>query len=56
MRKFYLAGQLIVTSEVPNRLDRIEAELDRNSQQLSQLTQTVQFLTSAQLEAGYLII
>ncbi len=36
-----------MTNSNPNRLDRVEAELDRNSQQLSQLTQTVQFLTSA---------
>lgn len=34
----------------PNRLDRIEALIEGNSQQISQLAQTTQFLTTSQLE------
>jgi chromosome segregation ATPase len=34
----------------PMRLDRIEALAESNTQQLAQLSQTTQFLTSAQLE------
>jgi methyl-accepting chemotaxis protein len=39
-----------MTYSDPNRLDRIEAIVESNSRQLSQLSQTTQFLTSAQLE------
>ncbi|MEC4817458.1 MAG: hypothetical protein SAK29_29940 [Scytonema sp. PMC 1069.18] len=39
-----------MTYSDPNRLDRIEALVESNSRQLNQLSQTTQFLTSAQLE------
>lgn len=39
-----------MTYSDPNRLDRIEALIESNSQQLAQLSQTTQFLTAAQLE------
>ncbi|GAB1539519.1 hypothetical protein NUACC21_21860 [Scytonema sp. NUACC21] len=39
-----------MTYSDPNRLDRIEALLESNSQQIAQLSQTTQFLTSSQLE------